>query len=409
MCLYFYKAMIIFAKKHFSQKNARIFSFLIHLAIYFRAFLSIIKRFLDKIYQPAIDAFLISVGYILIANLLEKFRYEASNYFPATYFKLIIPLYVMVWIASFFLSAGYKKPIRIWNMLNGYLIGFLIIVIIYALLPENFRYSRLIIILGAMWTGFALTGHRMFFSFLNRKDYELSISRQKKIIVIGTEEESLKVLVLLREIETDVDFIGFISDEGGMSDSYIGKTEKLREAININKPDEIIFCSSDISSRDIIKHISLLSDLPVDFKIASAGSYAIIGSNSVRTPGDMFLVSFDSIGSSKNKRNKRLFDLAASMVLVLGFPIFIFILPHYPAKLLLSIKVLFGKYTWIGYDPNVDLNSFPVLKKSIYTISNPASLTKDKKNANIMNTEYVRDYTIQKDMGLLWRNLISKE
>ncbi|MEZ4937615.1 MAG: glycosyltransferase family 2 protein, partial [Crocinitomicaceae bacterium] len=33
----FYKAMIIFAKKHFSQKNARTFSFLINMAIYFRA------------------------------------------------------------------------------------------------------------------------------------------------------------------------------------------------------------------------------------------------------------------------------------------------------------------------------------------------------------------------------------
>ena len=51
----FYKAMIIFARKHFSKKNARIFSTLINLAIYFRAFLSIIKRFINKVYQPLLD------------------------------------------------------------------------------------------------------------------------------------------------------------------------------------------------------------------------------------------------------------------------------------------------------------------------------------------------------------------
>lgn len=41
----FYNAMIIFARKHFSKQNANTFSFLINLAIYFRAFLSLISRF----------------------------------------------------------------------------------------------------------------------------------------------------------------------------------------------------------------------------------------------------------------------------------------------------------------------------------------------------------------------------
>jgi len=44
--LVFYKAMIIFARKHFSPNNARIFTILIHLAIYFRALLTITCRFM---------------------------------------------------------------------------------------------------------------------------------------------------------------------------------------------------------------------------------------------------------------------------------------------------------------------------------------------------------------------------
>ena len=45
----FYKAMIIFAQKHFSKKNAKAFSALINTAIYLRAMLAILARFFKNI------------------------------------------------------------------------------------------------------------------------------------------------------------------------------------------------------------------------------------------------------------------------------------------------------------------------------------------------------------------------
>ena len=48
----FYNAMIIFAKKHFSQKNASLFSFLINIAIYLRAGVAITNRVLKKSILP---------------------------------------------------------------------------------------------------------------------------------------------------------------------------------------------------------------------------------------------------------------------------------------------------------------------------------------------------------------------
>ncbi len=53
----FYKAMIIFAEKHFSSKNASTLSFLINIAVYFRAILAIFNRFLAKTILPIIDDF----------------------------------------------------------------------------------------------------------------------------------------------------------------------------------------------------------------------------------------------------------------------------------------------------------------------------------------------------------------
>lgn len=47
----FYNAMIIFAKKHFT-KRAKWFAFFINIAIYFRAFIAILNRFILKILNP---------------------------------------------------------------------------------------------------------------------------------------------------------------------------------------------------------------------------------------------------------------------------------------------------------------------------------------------------------------------
>lgn len=64
--LVFYQAMIIFAKKHFSQKNAKLFSLLINMAVYFRAFLAILRRLADKVFLKMLDAVFIFAGNILI-------------------------------------------------------------------------------------------------------------------------------------------------------------------------------------------------------------------------------------------------------------------------------------------------------------------------------------------------------
>ena len=59
----FYRAMIIFARKHFTHKNASIFSMLINLAIYFRAFTAIMSRLVKIAFLPVCDAIIIFTGY----------------------------------------------------------------------------------------------------------------------------------------------------------------------------------------------------------------------------------------------------------------------------------------------------------------------------------------------------------
>lgn len=64
----FYRAMVIFAKKHFSQKYAQLFSLLINFAIYLRAGMAISVRFFKSIALPLFDFGCIMAGLVLLKN-----------------------------------------------------------------------------------------------------------------------------------------------------------------------------------------------------------------------------------------------------------------------------------------------------------------------------------------------------
>ncbi|MGC9354325.1 MAG: glycosyltransferase family 2 protein, partial [Mariniphaga sp.] len=103
----FYKAMIIFAQKHFSGGKANAFSLLLNLAIWFRALLSVLHRIIDRISLPAFDAILIFIGFLLLTPLWENLRYE-PGYYPPDFLQWVVPIYILFWLVAIFFSGGYK-------------------------------------------------------------------------------------------------------------------------------------------------------------------------------------------------------------------------------------------------------------------------------------------------------------
>jgi len=86
----FYNAMIIFARKHFSQKKAGFFELLLKLSIYLRASLALFKRFVKRILLPLSEFVLIYVGMSLLADYYAteiKFS-QAHTGFPETLKKI---------------------------------------------------------------------------------------------------------------------------------------------------------------------------------------------------------------------------------------------------------------------------------------------------------------------------------
>lgn len=405
----FYNAMIIFARKHFSTSHAKIFSFLIHLAIYVRAAIAIGNRFIRKIILPGADFILIFIGFYFLKTYWENsIKVEEGIHYPSSYIQIIVPAYILIWIASISYSGGYEKPIRLIRIWKGIFAGTLLILIIYALLPEDLRYSRGLIILGSAIAGAVTFINRFLFSSTGVKDFELYKNKKNKTVIVGHPSEGQRVLDLLEAATANIDFAGFVSPDlnGTEIKSSLGQVNQLEEIIKIHKIDEVIFCAKDISSQEIITIMSTINLPSIQFKIAPPESLYIIGSNSVDNPGDLYIIDLNRINSSVNKRNKRTFDIISSTVLLIISPL---ILPFIETPLGLwknIFSVLLGKFSWVGLSDSAqnEQRKLPTLKKGILTPGEV--LIKGTKDPNLMqkiNILYAKDYKIVNDIHILFK------
>ncbi len=403
--LVFYNAMIIFANKHFSRKNARLFSMLINSAIYFRAGLSILKRFVSRVYQILLDFILIFAGFYFITPLWESHKFASSDYYPPEYLNLIVPLYILIWIIALFYSGAYEKPLRFWNLIKAHLIGTLVILVLYSMLPEDLRFSRALILLGSAWAFIALIIPRIILNLIGIKDYLFAGNKKKRLLIIGYQKEADRVKNLLEKTRINPEIIGYVKPGNKNETDYLGNESQLREIVNIHKINELVFCSEDIQPSDIIRNMTMLNDIKLEYKIAPSESLSVIGSNSINTAGDLYLIHFNSISKGKNKRLKRLFDIFFSMFFIIFSPFLFPFLKDYRNILISSLKVLLGQYTWISYCTEADPSSLPKLKKGIFDLSPNKKGDNDLKFLEKLNLEYARIYRLSTDFGILWKNI----
>ncbi len=402
----FYNAMVIFAKKHFSQKNAKLFSFLINLAIYFRAGLAIVSRVLKKSFLPAIDIFVSSTTLVLLTQLWEKEHIE----FPREILIYALPAYLIIWLISIVYNGGYDKPVKLLNYLKGIVIGTGLILIIYALLPKDYQFSRLYILAGAFALFLYYLLSRITLSLLVGGKFDLNDIKSKTFGIVGSQEEVDRVKAILKNSTQRVEKVLSISPTNEKSEKDIGTISQLDQIVHIHKTDEIIFCAKDTSAESIINWMVAIDDKDVDFKIAQPDSFFLIGSNSIDTAGDLYVLEINAIAQPKNRRNKRTFDFLVGVLGILLFP-FLFFLFEKPTKYFNNLfQLIIGKKTVVGYkiDGNRDNIKLPKIKSGILTpMDSKTKLipTNKPERFHKMNLIYARDYSVIKDLQLLVQNV----
>lgn len=383
----FYRAMVIFAKKHFSGNNAWLFSFLINMAIYFRASLAIITRLIKTLFLPVFDSTCIVAGLFALTNYWSMSNIE----FPEELIRYSIPAYGLTWVAVVYFNGGYDRPIKLFKFLKGTILGTAAILIAYAILPKSLQFSRLFIFLGAAW---ALTYYfvsRIYFHFAFPRWFRLRNSAKKDFAIYGSKSEFDRIAHVLSQTQ-----------------SNLGETIHIdsRETLAEKEPsfDELIFSSKDIDNTEIIQLMSQLKGAAMDFKIAPEVSDLLIGSNSIDTAGDLYILNLNALISSENKRKKRLFDILAGLCMFLSLPFSIFLYQNKSIFTKNVFAVLIGKKSFIGFSEELSLKDvrLPRIKKGILTPDDGFEF-QDEGITEKLNLLYARDYSMRKDFSIVWK------
>jgi len=217
--------------------------------------------------------------------------------------------------------------------------------------------------------------------------------------------EGQRVSDILRSSYVKPDFIGLVSssDKLEKSEDFIGNLSQVIDIIRIYQIDEVIFCSKSIAHQTIIDKMTAWKASQVDYKIAPENSLSIIGSNSIHTRGDLYTVLVNSVDKPANKRNKRLFDVFASLLFLSISPILIFIIKK-PAGFIRNIFcVLFAQKSWVGFYPlSQDEHHLPKIKKGVLTPLDGMKIKlQDNETLSNLNLLYARDYNVWKDLNIV--------
>ena len=398
----FYRAMAIFAKKHFAKGNAALFSFLINIAIYLRAGAALLKRFLDKALLPLMDGAVIYSGMYYLKGYWE---YTVKDiHYPSLFMDLVVPLYIITWLFTSFISGGYDKPYRLSKMIRGIFSGTIFILVVYALLPESYRFSRALILLGAAFASLSTVAIRVILHLTGIS--RLAVSEIKRLLVVGDANESLRILSLLQMSGSNSNFIGYVTagnddQNDSLKKFYLGNADTLSDIISLYDVNEVIFCSRNFSSQQIINQMLQTNRQDVEFKIAPPESLYIIGSNSIHEQGSFYFIDINAINQPANKRNKRMFDLITSIIFIFSSPVLFFIQESKSSFFENIFLVLFAKASWVGISKHPGSGSF---KRSVLS---PASiyLNIDRSAAARIESLYAKDYKLYNDIRIVAKSL----
>ena len=395
----FYKAMILFAKKHFSNKNANLFSFAINLAIYMRASLSLINRFVKKIATPFLNA---ALTYSALFFLADYWR-NAAIQFPEYVFYISIPLYIFVFILFAWLIGVYDKGIRNHIIWKATIFASIFILVIYALLPKDWQFSRLFILTASLV--FVLQHYLVLITQNLLKTHKIGLpsTPKKHFAIIGDQAEFIRVKKILELTYPTIESIIGVYIAKNYEEAS-GSNLQLNEIIQVHTINEIIYCAKDVSAKDIIEGMTKIESQDIEFKIAQPNTSYLIGSNSIDNSGDFYALNFSALSKPENIRSKRLFDFFFSIILLLLSPILLVII-KFKVKFISNLfRILSGKKSFVGYLNQSDgtKTNLPKIKPGILEpFSASEELTTDKKEE--LNLLYAKEYSFIFDFEVLVR------
>ncbi len=396
----FYSAMSAFVKKHYGRNRARAFNFFIHGAIWTRAVLSATGNFIRRTGLPVMDAILILFSFWMAKLTWSDFvrtDVQYNNGLIWIAFLAFTAVYMLVAYYAGLYDRLYKRS----ELIKSTLIATLFLLAGYSLLPEEYRFSRAMVVLGAAFAFLLISLLRWALIGLGVLQKRYNPEAHPRTLLVSSPEEYENVMQLMKEAGFHERVIGRISVEEQDAEGlgYWKKLNEIRQSVIFS---EIIFCQGKISFKDIIEAIQQLSK-PTTIKFHAAGTYSIVGSNSKDASGETLSKENGyRLAYPYHLRSKRLIDVIVSMIGIIGFPMHLFFIKRPFHFLKNCFLILLGRNTWIGYA--MDKSSLPHLRRCIIAcngIPKSADQKLPEESLQMIDTWYARDYEPLSDIKLI--------
>jgi len=402
----FYKAMIIFADKHFSKSYAGVLSYFINVAIYLRAGFAILQRWFRMGIVPAIDAGLIFAGMYFLKEYWERNHKGVPNYYPVDFIQIVVPAYIFTWLVAVYYSGGYDKPSRPSAVSRGIIVGTILIAAITNFF-DNYRFSKALILMGGTWAIFSMMGWRTLMHLLKFNNLAVGVAPSQRVVVMGSWHDAKNAQDILIKNGQGSQFLGYLSNNVDNNNKYfLGTFSELLKCLKLYQATELIFCLGSVHTEMAINIMENLRDREITFRTLPKSIDLLIGSKTKGEQGDWYSTEDKlEISSATAKRAKRLLDIALSIVLLTASPLLIWVQKSKSNYIKNIGRVLLGNKSWVGVKKGIHKETDKLragVLQAHSLVSQDELATETERRLHYL---YARDYSLTHDIKIVLKNL----
>jgi GT2 family glycosyltransferase len=400
--IHFYRAMMIYVSKHVHGVGGRLFRFMIILGVIVRGLIGGVRRLIIRAFPIFIDAGLIVGIMLLVVSYWAKGYFHDADHFDAGFYSVNFPLYTGIWLLFLFLSGAHDVQRNTRRICYGMTLGLLAILVVYAILPLQYRSSRAIIFIAAPLITIGMVLWTEMTNYLKER-----WRSPRRMVIVGSSMEVDRIMELMNRVGASRILVGWIATrEEDDGPARLGYVTQMDEIVLQHRIGEVIFSAADMSFGEINAWMSRLGP-SLAYRISSGGSRQIVGSDSKKEQGSLYTADVEfTLAYPSYRRAKRIFDVAGALAMLCLWPVAALWWKKGRTQFRKVISVLKGDKTWIGYHPtDVLLGELPALKPGVFSIGTGKSMLYDGSEIHMINYIYAREYHVWKDIDLFLRNI----
>lgn len=365
----FYSAMSIYAKKHYSSPWQSVLSVLIQLAIYTRAWMAVLSRFIRQIQFLIMDIVAVAV----VFGLLSTMTHQSS---PAVLAVLSTAICYSV-LLDFF--AGKRPSYRWWPITLSLLISWVLMSTLFLLGVMD---ERNYLYIGS--SVFLVSLMKIAYAIFSGREMMLPQNKRRGNTYVLSDQSGFEAAAALLDLSRSI------------PEQCIQITDLHHQPFN--SEIEIVFDPRVIPWDQVVRNITAFPSIRAN-RILALDRKALISSSSKNQVAEVIhldrRVDDHQVDLMIRKRKG---DVLISLVLLFLSPIFL--LTGKGKRIVQAWQVLRNEKTWIGVDPSLNYLTAHLSGHSVWKWNEDSSL-----HTLVQQELYLRNYQLQKDVRFILKSL----